>query len=105
MQKSINSKLIGDLKLQPEEQLIINCLSTRLTEENDNEFAKVDLSTIDWNLVLEKSIQWGVTPLLYKIIKKQTFPLQFSDMPDFFLQKIKKFYCETQAHFQIKSTS
>lgn len=95
MQESVDYELIAGLKLRPEEHFIINSLRTKLCAENDDEFTRIDLSTIDWKVVYEKSMQWGVAPLLYKCIKEQSSLLQSSDIPDYFLRKIKIAYLAT----------
>jgi predicted nucleotidyltransferase len=92
MQESVNYELIAGLKLRPEEQFIIHGLRRTLGSENDDGIAKTDLSTIDWNIVYEKSMRWGVAPLLNKIIKEQSALPQFPDIADSFLRKIKIAY-------------
>jgi len=83
------------MKLLPEEQFIINCLRSEFSGKSTDELKNFDLSHIDWDTAYEKSIQWRVAPLLYKIIKKQSPLSQLSSISEGFLQKIKKAYVRT----------
>ncbi len=83
------------MQLLPEEQFIINCLRSELCVASNNEISGVDLSTLKWNMVYEKSIQCGITPSLYKIIKKRSSSTQFLRISKLFLQKLKAAYIAT----------
>ena len=86
---------INSLKLTSEELFIIICLRSGLEGDTNDEFVKIDFSIFDWDVVYEKSEQWQITPLLYKIITKNSFLSQFSKIPDDFLQKMETKYIET----------
>ncbi|MDP8248386.1 MAG: nucleotidyltransferase family protein [Candidatus Tritonobacter lacicola] len=92
MIKPIKSRPFLPLKLREEDIFIIKCLRSEFCRENDGDFANDCISTIDWNVVYERSIQWGVTPLLYKVIRKRPFLYQSSRMSQGFFEKIKMAY-------------
>lgn len=92
MQRSLTSELFNGLKLRPEERFIINCLRSEFNRENNDNFAKVALSNIDWNMVYEISAQWRITSLLYKIIEKRSSIIQFPNIPQYFFQKMEGMY-------------
>lgn len=92
---STYTELIKGVKLTQEESVIINCLRLEFGRENKNELAKFDLSTINWDMVYKKSTLLGVTPLLYRIIKRQPALTQFSGISEQFLQKIRMEYLRT----------
>ncbi len=83
------------MQLLPEEQFIINCLRSELGVASNNEISRVDLSTLDCNTIYEKSIQWGIVPSLYKIIKKLSSTLPSLRMSEHFLQKWKSAHIAT----------
>ncbi len=83
------------MQLLPEEQFIINCLRSELGVASNNEISGVDLSALDCNTIYEKSIQFGITPSLYKIIKKLSSALPSLRMSEHFLQKLKSAYIAT----------
>ena len=83
------------MQLLPEEQFIINCLRSELGSASNDEISEADLSTLNWNMVYEISIQWGIVPSLYKIIKKLSSTLPSLRMSEHFLQKLKAAYIAT----------
>ena len=95
MHKFSNYELITALKLRPEKQFIINCLRSEFDADTHDELPEAQLSAVDWNMIYEKSIQWGIASLLYKIIKKRSSPAQFASISDHFIQKMKIEYMRT----------
>lgn len=93
VKRTINTEIIENLKLEQEDQLIINFL--RSEYDRETKFDGFSLLNIDWDIVYKKSSQLGVAPLLYKIIKKCLIGSQLSCIPEDFLQKIKIAYLRT----------
>ncbi len=63
---------MSDLTLTPEEQFILACLRTVFNGSGVAGFPVFAYESFDWNRVHNKSIQWRIAPLLYKIIEKLT---------------------------------
>lgn len=95
MQNSINITSINELNLCQEEQFIINCLRSEFDSENNDKFETFNFSSINWDIVYKKSIQWRIAPLLYKIIEKRSAFLQTSKIPEHFTKRMKIIYLGT----------
>jgi len=95
MQKSINSPLIANYEVLPEEQFIIRCLRLEFDKEARENGAPFKFLPMDWDRVYDKAIQWHIAPLLYKALLNQSAFFQSLDIPDDFLQKLKTTYVRT----------
>ena len=95
MQKSINSQLITDLELLPEEQFIVRCLCLEFDKKAHVNCAPLNFFPIDWDRAYDKSIQWHIAPLLYKTLINQSTFFQSLDISNDFLQKLKTTYVKT----------
>jgi hypothetical protein len=102
MKNTLGSSLIANLGLTPEEQFILGCLRSEFGSEKNGGFPNGFDATINWKVVHEKSLQWNVAPLMYKIIKNSPSLLQQASMPDHFVHELKNSYLLT---FIVNETS
>ena len=93
--KPYNPESFPPMILKKEELFIIHCLRSEFGGGINNKFADINLSTIDWNTVFERSIQWGVAPLLYAIMKKRFDLSKVEVIAGQFLQNIRVEFIRT----------
>lgn len=74
MNPVVNYMNMTDLNLTQEEQFILACLRSEFSGSGEADFAAFNYESFDWNRVYQKSLQWRIAPLLYKIIEKRTAP-------------------------------
>ncbi|MDR4499312.1 MAG: nucleotidyltransferase family protein [Candidatus Scalindua sp.] len=83
------------MQLLPEEQFITYCLRSELGDAGNGKFSEVDFSSLNWDVVYERSMRCGITPSLYKIIQKKLPACEISRIPKYFVEKVKFAYIAT----------
>ncbi|MBM2832842.1 MAG: hypothetical protein HW406_3 [Candidatus Brocadiaceae bacterium] len=95
MQKFINSQLIANHDVLPEEQFIVMCLRFEFDKKAHANCAPFTFIPIDWDIVYAKAIQRHIAPLLYKALINQSTFFQSLNIPNDFLAKLQTTYVKT----------
>jgi len=57
--------MVGNYDLKPEDQLLLNCSLTRISEENIKKIKLLTTMDLDWNYLIQMAYQHRLSPLLY----------------------------------------